>query len=55
MLQDITIDGKDLQLIINMYWQQTVAIERKNNISGHQKIKKGLRQECVLSPELPSL
>ena len=26
MLQDINIDGKDLQLIKNMYWQQTAAI-----------------------------
>ena len=55
MLQDINIDGKDLQLIKNVYWQQTAAIKINNNISGYQKIKKGVRLGCVLSPELFSL
>ena len=55
MLQDIDIDGKDLQLIKNMHWQQTAAIKINNNISGYQKIKKGVRQGCVLSLEIFSL
>ena len=55
MLQDINIDGNDLQLIKNMYWQQTVAIKANNNISGYQKIEKGVRQGRVLSHELFSL
>ena len=55
MLQDINIDGKDLQLIKNVYWQQTAAIKINSNISGYQKIEKGVRQQCVLSPELFSL
>ena len=38
-----------------MYWQQTVAIKINNNISGYQRIEKGVRQGCVLSPELFSL
>ena len=55
MLQDIKIDGKDVQLIKNLYWQQTAAIRVNNNISGYQKIEKGVRKGCVLSPELFSL
>ena len=38
-----------------MYWQQTAAIKINNNISGYQEIEKGVRQPCVLSPELFSL
>ena len=38
-----------------MHWQQTAAIKINNNISGYQKIKKGVSQGCVLSPDLFSL
>ena len=55
MLQDINIDGKDLQLIKNMYWQQTAAIKINNNISGYQKIERGVIQGCEPSPEFFSL
>ena len=55
MLQDLNVDGKDLKLIRNMYWQQTAAIKINNKISGYQKIEKGLRQGCVLSRDLYSL
>ena len=55
MLQEINIDGKDIQLIKNMYWQQTAAIKINNNLSGYRKIEKEARQGCILSPELFSL
>ena len=55
MLQDVNIDGKNVQLIKNMYWQQTAKIKIDNNISGYHKIEKGVRQGFVLSPELFSL
>ena len=35
-----------------MYLQQTAAIKVNNIISGYQKIEKGVRQWCVLTPEL---
>ena len=55
MLQDINVDGKDLRIIRNLYWQQTAAIRIESEISEYQKIKRGVRQGCVLSPDLFSL
>ena len=52
MLQDLNVDGKGLKIIRNMYWKQTAAIKINNEISGYQKIEKGVRQGCVLSPDL---
>ena len=49
------IDGKDLRIIKNMYWEQTAAMRVEGEISAFQKIKRGVRQGCVLSPDLYSL
>ena len=38
-----------------MYWEQTAAIRVEGEISAFQKIKRGVRQGCVLSPDLFSL
>ena len=38
-----------------MYWEQTAAMRVEGEISAFQKIKRGVRQECVLSPDLFSL
>ena len=51
-LTKLRIDGKDLRIIKNMYWGQTAAMRE---ISAFQKIKRGVRQGCVLSPDLFSL
>ncbi|ROT72460.1 endonuclease-reverse transcriptase, partial [Penaeus vannamei] len=55
ILKDIDLDGKDLRIIQNMYWKQTAAIRVDNELSQPQPIKRGVRQGCVLSPELFSL
>lgn len=55
MLKDINIDGKDLRIIRNLYWQQSAAIRIDNEIGEYQPIKRGVRQGCVLSPDLFSL
>ena len=55
MLEVLNIDGKDLRIIKNMYWEQTAAIRIENEISKFIQIKRGVRQGCVLSPDLFSL
>ena len=39
----------------NIYWEQTAAIRVGTEVSKFQHIKQGVRQGCVLSPDLLSL
>ena len=55
MLHTIDIDGKDLRLLRNLYWDQTATVRVDNELSGWAKIQRGVRQGCVLSPDLFSL
>ncbi|GFO30487.1 endonuclease-reverse transcriptase [Plakobranchus ocellatus] len=54
-LKQLNIDGKDLRIIKTMYWEQTAAMRIENKTSTFQDIKRGVRQGCVLSPDLFSL
>jgi hypothetical protein len=38
-----------------MYWEQTAAVKIGKEVGQYQKIKRGVRQGCVLSPDLFSL
>ena len=51
-MKEIGVDDKDLQIIIKMYWEQTAVVRTKTGVSSGLKIKKGVRQGCVLSPNL---
>ena len=51
-LKKLEIDGKDLNLIKNLYWQQTASIKTEDGQSSSFSIKRGVRQGCVLSPSL---
>ncbi|GFO09204.1 endonuclease-reverse transcriptase [Plakobranchus ocellatus] len=55
MLTQLKIDGKDLRIIKNMYWDQKAAMRVEGEVSKFQNIKRGVRQGCVLSPDLFSL
>ena len=48
MLNDIKIDSKDLRVIQDLYWRQQAAIKIDKDV----EIKRGVRQGCVLSPDL---
>ena len=55
ILDSLNIDGKDLRIVRNIYWEQTAAKRIGNDLSAFQDIKSGVRQGCVLSPDLFSI
>ena len=55
ILQSINVDGKDIRLITNLYWNQQAAVNIDNNLTPWIEIKRGVRQGCVMSPDLFSV
>ena len=49
------IDGKDLRLLMNLYYSQTAAVEIGKRKTEWKNIRRGIRQGCVLSPILFSM
>ena len=54
-LSEIEMDDKDLQIITKLYWEQSVVVRTENGMTSEFKIRKGVRQGCVLSPNLFNL
>ena len=55
MLSKLNIDAKDLRILRNLYWEQTAAIRVDNECSKYSTIQRGVRQGCVMSPDLFNL
>ena len=52
MLERLGVDEKDLRLIKNLYYQQKAAVRVGDELTDTVDIKRGVRQGCVLSPDL---
>ncbi|GFN73707.1 retrovirus-related pol polyprotein line-1 [Plakobranchus ocellatus] len=55
MLEKLVIDGKDLRIIRNLNWNQTASVRIGGEHSDFKPIKRGVRQGCVMSPDLFNL
>ncbi|GFN83360.1 LINE-1 reverse transcriptase homolog [Plakobranchus ocellatus] len=55
MLEKLDIDGKDLRVIRNLYWDQTASVRIEGERSDLKPTKRGVRQRCVMSPDLFNL
>ena len=51
-LSEIGKDDQDLQIISKLYWEQSASVRTESGMTSEYKIKRGLRQGCVLSPNL---
>ena len=47
MMEELNIDGKDLRLIINLYWEQKAAARLHGELGDWMEIQKGVRQGCI--------
>ena len=54
-LSEIGVDGKDIKIIRNLYWDQTASVRIMNELSEEIGIQWGVRQGCVASPTLFNL
>ncbi|GFO22355.1 LINE-1 reverse transcriptase [Plakobranchus ocellatus] len=49
MLETLDIDGKDLRVIRNLYWNQIASVRIEGEHSDVKPIKRGMRQGCYVS------
>ena len=54
-LDDLELEDKELRLMQNLYHQQVAGIRINYTVSKIVPIKRGVRKNCVLSPDLDSL
>ena len=51
-LDKLDLYRKDVHLLASLYWNQTACIQRDGEYSEHTKIRRGVRQGSVMSPNL---
>ena len=51
-LREIGVDGTDIKITRNLYWDQTASVRIMNELSDEIRIQRGVRQGCVASPTL---
>ena len=54
-LMNLDLYGKEIHLIWNLYWDQSACAGKENKMSEYTKVKRGVCQGCVLSPDLFNL
>ncbi|GFS10292.1 retrovirus-related Pol polyprotein from type-1 retrotransposable element R2 [Elysia marginata] len=55
ILDSLDIDGKDLRILKTLYWKQTATVRVGGEHSEETPITRGVRQGCILSPDLFNL
>lgn len=55
LLKQIGLDGRDIRIIKNLYWNQSAHIKIGSMTTSDIQILKGVRQGCILSPLLFNL
>ena len=55
ILEEISLDSKDIRVITNLYWKNEAAFKVGDQLSEWTEIHRGVRQGCVLSPDLFAL
>lgn len=55
MLEGLDIDRKEMRVIRNLYWNQKAAVRVQEEKTEYQTIRRGVRQGCVMSPDLFNL
>ena len=55
ILANIQIDDKDMRIIRTIYCEQLAAVRLPDGLTNWFSIKRGVRQGCVMSPDLFNL
>ena len=54
-MENLDIDGKDISLIRDLYWNQKAYMRTEDGLSPEIHIKRGVRQGCVITLSVSSV